>query len=145
MAATLAHALGSRSGSGFLLVPLAIVLALATGLITRAVRAPAHAGTDGAHPAQAVLSLTVSDSLTGRPIPAGFLGFSFEYPTVEKYAGFDPKAVNRVLVQLIRDLTPGQRPVLRIGGDTTDWTWWPVPASASPEGSGTVWTQGSPR
>ena len=126
---------GSRLGSGFLLVPLAIVLALATGLID-ARGSSAHARWHGRHasPAQAVLSLTVSDSFTGRPIPAGFLGFSFEYPTVEKYAGFDPKAVNRVLVQLIRNLTPGQRPVLRIGGDTTDWTWWPVPGVGKPGG-----------
>ena len=126
---------GSRLGSGFLLVPLAIVLALATGLIDArgsSARARWHGGHTSS--AQAVLSLTVSDSFTGRPIPAGFLGFSFEYPTVEKYAGFDPKAVNRVLVQLIRNLTPGQRPVLRIGGDTTDWTWWPVPGVGNPGG-----------
>jgi hypothetical protein len=32
-----------------------------------------------------------------------------------------------VLAQLIRNLAPGQAPVVRIGGDSTDWTWWPVP------------------
>jgi hypothetical protein len=37
-------------------------------------------------------------------------------------------------VQLIRDLSPGQAPSLRIGGDTTDWTWWPVPGVANPHG-----------
>ena len=32
----------------------------------------------------------------------------------------DPAQINPVLVQLIRNLTPGQAPVLRIGGDSTD-------------------------
>ena len=36
--------------------------------------------------------------------------------------------------QLIRNLAPGQAPDLRIGGDTTDWTWWPVPGVAKPGG-----------
>ena len=36
--------------------------------------------------------------------------------------------------QLIRNLSPGQAPDLRIGGDTTDWTWWPVPGVAKPRG-----------
>ena len=25
-------------------------------------------------------------------------------------------------------------PILRIGGDSTDWTWWPVPHMATPGG-----------
>ncbi len=63
-----------------------------------------------------------------RAIPAGFLGLSLEYSAVSAYAGRDPSAVDPVFEQLIRNLTPGQRPVLRIGGDTTDWSWYPVPA-----------------
>jgi hypothetical protein len=78
--------------------------------------------------------LTVARARTGRRIPLGFLGLSFEYPAVEAYAGHDPKAVNPVLVQLIRNLSPGQAPNLRIGGDTTDWTWWPVPGVPKPGG-----------
>ena len=38
-----------------------------------------------------------------------------------------------MLVQLIRDVAPGQTPVLRIGGNSTDQTWWPAPdATQSP-------------
>ena len=81
----------------------------------------------------AALSVTVGKPI-GRPIPAGFLGLSLEYPAVAAYAGSDAKAVNPVLVQLIRNLAPGQAPNLRIGGDTTDWTWWPVPGLAKPGG-----------
>ncbi|MBV9337267.1 MAG: hypothetical protein JO243_15400, partial [Solirubrobacterales bacterium] len=80
------------------------------------------------------LRLTVGRRATGRPIPAGFLGLSLEYPAVEAYAGSDPKAINPVLVQLIRNLSPDAAPNLRIGGDTTDWTWWPVPGAAKPGG-----------
>jgi hypothetical protein len=80
-----------------------------------------------------VLSLSVG-APTGRRIPAGFLGLSLEYPAVAAYAGSDPSAVNPVFLQLIRNLSPGQAPNLRIGGDTTDWTWWPVPGVAKPGG-----------
>jgi hypothetical protein len=70
----------------------------------------------------------------GRPIARGFLGLSLEYPAVEAYAGRNPNAIDPVLVQLIRNLTPGQAPVLRIGGDSTDWAWWPVAGVPKPGG-----------
>ena len=34
----------------------------------------------------------------------------------------------------MRNLTPGQSPVLRFGGDTTDWTWAPTPGVRRPPG-----------
>jgi hypothetical protein len=80
------------------------------------------------------LSLTVGDRATGPAIPAGFLGLSIEYPALGAYAGHDPRAINPVLVQLIRNLSPGAAPSLRIGGDSTDWTWWRVPGVAKPHG-----------
>ena len=79
-------------------------------------------------------TLTVGRGALARPIPAGFLGLSFEFDGLLAYMGEDQNAVNPVLEQLIRDLTPGQRPVLRIGGDSTDWTWWPVPGVPRPPG-----------
>jgi hypothetical protein len=69
-----------------------------------------------------------------RAIPARFLGLSREYSAVSAYAGKDPSAVDPVFEQLIRNLTPGQGPVIRIGGDTTDWSWYPVPGRARPRG-----------
>src|ERR1700733_923419 len=121
--------------SGMLTVVLLIAVALATVLIdAHGARAHERAHRRHAFPAGAVvLSLTVSNR-SDRRIPAGFLGFSLEYTAVEGYAGRDAHAINPVLVQLIRNLTPGQRPVLRIGGDTTDWTWWPVPGVSKPGG-----------
>ncbi len=57
---------------------------------------------------------------------------SFEYQGTRHYAGVDPRAVNPVLVNLIRSLSPRRRPVLRIGGDSTDATWWPLPGASRP-------------
>ena len=111
------------------------------GLTALASSAGRAAGADRAGVARASsavarsrLVLTVERAEVGRPIPAGFLGLSLEYGTVPAYAGTDPHAINPVLVQLIRNLVPGQRPVLRIGGDSTDWTWWPVASMPRPPG-----------
>ena len=70
--------------------------------------------------------LTISRRSYGRPVRPGFVGVSLEYTALEAYAGRDPLAVNPVLVRLIRNLAPGQAPVLRIGGDSTDRTWAPT-------------------
>ncbi|MBV9818283.1 MAG: hypothetical protein JOZ07_08060 [Solirubrobacterales bacterium] len=56
----------------------------------------------------------------GRPVPDGFLGLSMEFQAVRAYTGSNARAVNPVLEQLIRNLSPGQAPRLRIGGDSTD-------------------------
>jgi hypothetical protein len=65
----------------------------------------------------------------GRSVPRGFVGPSFEFPAIRTYTGADPRTVNSVLTRLISNLAPGQSPVLRIGGDSTDSTWWPIPSA----------------
>src|SRR5437763_1077801 len=79
-------------------------------------------------------TVTIGGPIRTQPVPAGFLGLSLEYTAIKGYAGQNANAINPVFVQLIRNLAPGQRPVIRIGGDTTDWTWWPVPHMAKPPG-----------
>lgn len=79
------------------------------------------------------ISVTLRPS-TGKSIPSGFLGLSLEYTAVEPYAGQDPNALDPVFVQLVRNLTLGHPLVLRIGGDSTDWAWWPVPHMQRPPG-----------
>jgi hypothetical protein len=79
-------------------------------------------------------TVTIGSPTKARPIAPGFLGLSFEYRAIEPYAGTDPAALDPVFVQLIRNLNPGQAPNLRIGGDTTDWTWWPIPGMEAPGG-----------
>jgi Glycosyl hydrolase family 79 C-terminal beta domain len=86
----------------------------------------------GASPV-AVVSILAPLS-TGVRIHPGFVGLSFEFPAVRAYTGPHAAEINPVLVQLIRNLAPGQSPSLRIGGDTTDSTWWPVRGVVPPPG-----------
>jgi hypothetical protein len=111
-----------------------------SGILTAAVLAAATiVGLGASHGSSAhersgsTLSLTVGRFI-GRMIPAGFLGLSLEYPALPAYAGTDPGRVDPVLLQLIRNLSPNQAPRLRIGGDSTDWTWWPLAGVAKPGG-----------
>ena len=102
---------------------------LARNSIGPRARTSAPTTTDGSNAA-----LALPRSLSGRPIQRGFLGLSLEYRAIEAYAGSDPTAINPVLEQLISNLSPGQPPRIRIGGDSTDWTWWPVPHMRQPLG-----------
>ncbi len=68
----------------------------------------------------------------GRPIQPGFLGFSIEFQAIRDYTGSDPRRINPVFIQLIRNLSPGQAPVIRIGGDSTDASWVPTPGIHPP-------------
>jgi hypothetical protein len=79
---------------------------------------------------------TVDSSATGPVRPAGFLGLSLEYSALEAYTGADPAALDPVFVQLLRNLAPapGEPIVLRIGGNSTDATWWPVKGVSPPAG-----------
>ena len=87
-----------------------------------------------ARPTAPTTVLTVGPPATSRPIPPGFLGLSLEYVAIPAYAGTNPASVDPVFVQLIRHLAGGQPPQLRIGGDSTDWTWWPVANMRTPAG-----------
>jgi hypothetical protein len=73
-----------------------------------------------------VVSAGVSATATGQEMAPGFVGVSFEYRALHQYTGRDPRAVDPVLLSLLSGLTDGQPPVIRIGGDSTDGTWWPM-------------------
>lgn len=88
----------------------------------------------GATPRDPPVSASVGADVTGRAIGRGFVGVSLEYNALHLYTGRDPKAVNPVLVALLRALAPGQSPVLRIGGNSADQTWWPMRGTLPPEG-----------
>jgi hypothetical protein len=105
----------------------ALVIVLAGLGTARAKSTPAPA-------AQDVAVVTVSGGAGGQPIQPGFLGLSLENTAIIPYAGTDPKKVDPVFLQLVRNLDPGQSPVLRIGGDSTDWAWYPVPGLSKPNG-----------
>jgi hypothetical protein len=76
-------------------------------------------------PLPSALTISLPAQASSRRVPDGFLGFSFEFSAVRAYTGSDPRDINPVLEQLIRNLTPGQAPVLRIGGDSTDLSYAP--------------------
>jgi hypothetical protein len=96
--------------------------------------APVASARPRARTSQADVFASVSNVPTGRPIAPGFVGVSVEYKALHQYTGRDPGAVNPVLIALLRALSPGQSPVLRIGGDSTDATWWPMRGVIPPGG-----------
>lgn len=81
------------------------------------------------------------------PLPNGFLGVALEISTIPQWVGdaTTPAQVNPVLVQLLRNLNPVGPPSIRIGGQSTDRSWWPVPNLSDPAGVtyaiGTSWAK----
>jgi hypothetical protein len=103
---------------------LAIVLIAGVACAGRALAAPTP-----------VRVLIVRAPLTS-PLPGGFLGLALEYRTIPQWLGSvaSPKAVDPALLGLVRGLNPTGRPVIRIGGQSTDRSWWPVPGVSAPVG-----------
>jgi len=98
-----------------------MLVALAAAVMAFGSTASARADTS------APMTIQVGGNAVGRPVAPGFVGMSVEFPAVRTYTGLDPSAINPVFVQLIRNLAPGQDPVVRIGGNSTDATWLPAP------------------
>lgn len=84
--------------------------------------------------AQTQVTASVGSTTTGQAMPPGFVGVSFEYRALHIYTGSDPAAVDPVLINLLRGLAPGQSPVIRVGGDSADDTWWPMRGALRPPG-----------
>ena len=120
--------LGERPGrlAGVALTRVVLVLTLAISVWALA---PAIAGAD-----QPALAVLVGGTPSGQPMAPGFVGVSFEYKAMHLYTGRDPRTVNPVLVALLRALAPGQPPVVRVGGLSTDATWWPTRGVIPPGG-----------
>jgi Glycosyl hydrolase family 79 C-terminal beta domain len=72
----------------------------------------------------------------GIPIPPSFAGLSIEYWSAQDYLGSGGR-VNRVFAGLIDTLRDGGRsaPTIRLGGNSTDETWWNPGNAARPPGS----------
>lgn len=105
--------------------------AAATGSPAAAIPAPAQPPVS-AHSARQQIVVRVTRTELARPVPSGFLGLSMEFGSLYAYAGSNPRAPDPVFARLLANLVPGQRPVLRIGGDSTDRTWWPVSGMSTP-------------
>jgi Glycosyl hydrolase family 79 C-terminal beta domain len=79
-------------------------------------------------------SLSVAGTTVARPLPHGFLGIAIRFDTVTAWEPGGSAPPNPVLSQLIRSLNPIGRPSIRIGGDSTDRSWWPTPGVPQPLG-----------
>ena len=80
------------------------------------------------------VTASVSSTPTGQVMGNGYLGVSFEFRALHQYTGNDPRAVDPVLLSLLSGLAPGQSPVIRVGGNSTDGTWWPIRGTLAPGG-----------
>ncbi len=134
-----------RFGRSARAVVLGVVAALAAGFAawqsSTAPGAIAHHARP--HLGAAGPTITVGPPRPIQAVRSGFLGFSFEYSALGGYAGTDPNAVDPVFEHLIRNLADGGPTVLRIGGNSTDRTWWPVAdVSRSPAGYYTLTRSG---
>jgi hypothetical protein len=121
-----------RSRGRYFVADIAVVTVVAVVILVLVLL---DASDDAADASTSVATVPAANGFArGAVVRPGFLGLSLEYSAIERYAGADPGAVDPVLVRLIRNLDPGQRPVLRIGGDSADVTWWPVPGMTQPAG-----------
>ena len=122
--------------SAFPTVLAACVAAAVLGLppATRA----AQSGADTVRPAPSSrtspspLQVTVGSLDAGPPIRAGFVGITTEYWDMFKEVGTNPSQPDVPFEQVLTNLAPHGGLDVRIGGDTSDWTWWPVPGMARP-------------
>lgn len=92
------------------------------------------AAVEAAAPAAAALPLPVAvvGKPVGPPVAAGFVGLATEYWNVETEVGTDPAKPDLPFEQAARNLAPYGGLSLRIGGDSTDWTWFPIPGMKQP-------------
>ena len=84
--------------------------------------------------AASVVPVTVTGAPHTRPLAANFLGLALEVNEIPELAGATPQSVDPVFAQLLKNLVPTGRPSLRIGGQSTDRSWWPVPGMSRPIG-----------
>jgi hypothetical protein len=101
-------------------------------------------GSSASASGSASASITVGGFSAAPAVAPGFVGISTELKNLLVYAGTNPAALDKPFEQLLRNLSPTSPPVLRLGGDSSDWTWWPVPGMARPGGAryslSTAWT-----
>jgi hypothetical protein len=110
------------------------ILVLLAGLACLGIAATTHT-THTTHTAPPV-RVDIDRSTLTAPLPASFLGLALENGTVPKWVG-DARSARRVdpvLVDLVRTLDPTGDPSIRIGGQSTDRSWWPVPGMPKPIG-----------
>ena len=79
-------------------------------------------------------TLSVAGTTVARPLPRDFVGIAIRFDTVTAWEPGGSAPPNPVLSQLIRSLDPTGRPSIRVGGDSSDRSWWPTAGVPQPLG-----------
>jgi hypothetical protein len=77
--------------------------------------------------------LTVTARPVSSPLPPGFLGLALEDGTIPEWVSQDGHP-DPLLPILLRNLAPTGAPSIRIGGQSGDRSWWPIPGERRPVG-----------
>jgi hypothetical protein len=102
----------------------------ATLVVTLLVAAVAQGSSHGK--TASPLRVAVSGRQVGPSLPGSFVGLATEYWNIEDEVGTDPNKPDVAFEQTLRNLAPDGGFNLRIGGDSTDWTWFPIPGMKQP-------------
>ncbi|MGC9220962.1 MAG: hypothetical protein ACP5H2_06365 [Solirubrobacteraceae bacterium] len=94
--------------------------------------ASVHASSVHTSPVDGPVDVVVGRQTVSQPAPAGFVGLATEFWDVESETGTNPAAPDTPFEQALRNLSPDGGIVLRIGGDSTDWSWWPIAGMTQP-------------
>ncbi|MBC8121196.1 MAG: hypothetical protein H7Y22_05065 [Gemmatimonadaceae bacterium] len=82
-----------------------------------------------------VVSAVVDPGNPSVTVPWSFSGISIEYPDAFRFVGKTSGQINPALVQLLKNLSLGNgAAMLRIGGNSTDESWWNPDNLAKPLG-----------
>ena len=82
----------------------------------------------------AALTVTVRNRPVTAPLADDFLGLALEFDTVPRWEGGHGQAPDSTFDALLHNLSPIGRPLIRIGGQSTDRSWWPIPGVKRPLG-----------
>lgn len=119
------YALGSSWGVNFLKISLALVSASCVLIGGTQIVKPQ---VSNSLPLESGDLVTASVDLAapGQTIPWSFSGFSFEYGDVLNFTGRTSTAINPSFVQLLQNIGEFNNgvPVVRVGGNSTDFSWW---------------------
>ncbi len=73
-----------------------------------------------------VVAANIDTEHPSLPIPYEFSGFSIEYPDLKNFTGYQSTGLNPIFSQLLNNLGAYKNgwPIVRIGGNSTDESWW---------------------
>lgn len=119
------YALRSEWGANFLKISLALVSASCV-LIGGSQKVKPQISNSLPLQSDDVVTASVDINNPGQTIPWSFSGFSFEHGDILNFTGRTSTAINPVFVQLLKNIGNNNNgvPTVRVGGNSTDFSWW---------------------